>query len=48
MAKSRKSKSKGGSSILVIIAVLTLLAAIGVAIYKLSGQHERGRNEGDV
>jgi len=42
MAKSRKSKGKGGSSILVIIAVLALLASIGVAIYKLSGQHGNG------
>lgn len=42
MAKSRKSKGKDGSSILVIIAVLALLASIGVAIYKLSGQHGNG------
>lgn len=45
MAKSRKSKSKGASSILVIIAVLALLAAIGVAIYELSGQHGGGGNK---
>jgi hypothetical protein len=42
MAKSRRSKGKDGSSILVIIAVLALLAMIGVAIYKLSGQHGNG------
>jgi hypothetical protein len=45
MAKSRRSKGKDGSSILVIIAVLALLAMIGVAIYKLSGQHAGGGNK---
>lgn len=42
MAKSRRSKGKDGSSIFVIIAVLALLVMIGVAIYKLSGQHGNG------
>jgi hypothetical protein len=43
MAKLRKSKGKGGRIPVVIIAVLVLLAAIGVAIYKLHRQHEAFR-----